>query len=439
MKRMLSVLIIVVSVCFLWSDNLLANYDFQYSVGSYISISDGSTLGSPSMDSQYIVYPLSPAGSVQYWTGPGFPIGFQFDFAGDTFDRVGVHVDGWISLGKSSLGENAVDMRSTDISKPLNTIMDGQADQSLVARISGLGMDLQAQSGSNIYIKQSGTAPNRVLTVQWEHLRKKNNEGDSFNFQIQLLEAGMQIKINYGEMQASTTSSCHVGLRAAPVIPAGNFSNRVVSNGGDWATSNAGTDPDDRVVFSSAQLPAFGASYIWTPPVGLQSDFRGDILSGTAPLTVQFTDLSIEGSAPITSWQWDFGGQSSSLQNPQISFTQPGVYDVTLTVGDGISYASETKYGYIQVLSGTIPEVNTTIQMDGNDAIISWNHIYEDEYGNSIIPQYYFLYFNGSDDAFGNYYFLAPIAYPATEYRHSGVGMGAEHMFYRVTAVCLEP
>jgi len=49
----------------------------------------------------------------------------------------------------------------------------------------------------------------------------------------------------------------------------------------------------------------------------------------TAPLTVQFTDLS--SNAP-TSWSWSFGdGGTSTAQNPSHQFASAGTYSVSLT------------------------------------------------------------------------------------------------------------
>ena len=54
---------------------------------------------------------------------------------------------------------------------------------------------------------------------------------------------------------------------------------------------------------------------------------------GDAPLEVSFTDASTAGTAPITSWAWDFDdGQTSDEQSPTHVFTGPGSYLVTLTV-----------------------------------------------------------------------------------------------------------
>lgn len=49
--------------------------------------------------------------------------------------------------------------------------------------------------------------------------------------------------------------------------------------------------------------------------------------------SVSFTDQSLISSGAITGWQWDFGnGVSSTAQNPQIPFSDPGVYNVSLII-----------------------------------------------------------------------------------------------------------
>jgi PKD repeat protein len=80
------------------------------------------------------------------------------------------------------------------------------------------------------------------------------------------------------------------------------------------------------------------------------SDFSGTPTTGFAPLDVQFTDLSIQGAYPITSWIWDFGdGYNSSDQNPMHSYANPGDYTVMLTVYDGTLSDTVIKVDYISV------------------------------------------------------------------------------------------
>jgi PKD repeat protein len=65
------------------------------------------------------------------------------------------------------------------------------------------------------------------------------------------------------------------------------------------------------------------------PPVSI---FAADPISGTAPLTVTFTDL---GTGQPTNWAWDFGdGTTSTEQHPTHTYTAAGHYTVSLTVSN---------------------------------------------------------------------------------------------------------
>jgi len=85
------------------------------------------------------------------------------------------------------------------------------------------------------------------------------------------------------------------------------------------------------------------------------ADFTANITNGIYPLIIDFSDLSIMGLSgnPIIEWFWDFnndGTIDSYEQNPQWTYTEVGLYTVTLTVGDGSYTDSETKVDYITVL-----------------------------------------------------------------------------------------
>jgi PKD repeat protein len=79
---------------------------------------------------------------------------------------------------------------------------------------------------------------------------------------------------------------------------------------------------------------------------------------------VEFTDSSDEA----TFWQWTFPGgnpATSNLQNPVVSYSAPGVYDVTLTAGDDEVSNTTVKSNYINVLptpaSPNIPNGPSTL------------------------------------------------------------------------------
>ena len=116
-------------------------------------------------------------------------------------------------------------------------------------------------------------------------------------------------------------------------------------------------DPDGTIV-------EMGAYYF--PQLSLEADFTADITSGEVPLTVNFTDLSTQGSGVIDEWYWDFGdGNNSSLQNPANEYLLPGIYTVSLTVTDVNDFTdTETKVDYITVNApayiGPVWHISTT-------------------------------------------------------------------------------
>ena len=87
--------------------------------------------------------------------------------------------------------------------------------------------------------------------------------------------------------------------------------------------------------------------YIWNLyeyPVG---GFTADPLLGPAPLTVNFTD---ESTGDITSFLWDFGdGETSIEENPTHTYTDEGIYTVSLSASGPHGSDTEVKLGYITV------------------------------------------------------------------------------------------
>ncbi|WP_230669779.1 PKD domain-containing protein [Methanosarcina barkeri] len=106
------------------------------------------------------------------------------------------------------------------------------------------------------------------------------------------------------------------------------------------------------------------------------ANFTANVTSGTAPLTVQFTDLS--SGDGITSWAWDFdsdGTVDSNETNPSHIYNSTGTYTVSLTVtGDGGS-DTETKTNYITV-SETVTESGwSQFQKDSSHTGYTFNSV----------------------------------------------------------------
>ncbi|MDG1840913.1 MAG: M43 family zinc metalloprotease [Crocinitomicaceae bacterium] len=93
-----------------------------------------------------------------------------------------------------------------------------------------------------------------------------------------------------------------------------------------------------------AETGVSGAPYLCA------ADFSSDKKTVCIGESVQFQDDSYNTA---TSWSWSFPSgtpATSTSQNPTISYSQPGVYPVTLTASDGTSSITETKSYYIRVL-----------------------------------------------------------------------------------------
>jgi len=83
------------------------------------------------------------------------------------------------------------------------------------------------------------------------------------------------------------------------------------------------------------------------------SDFTANPTSGDAPLTVNFTDQSTNNP---TSWHWDFGdGDNSTEQSPSHTYSNMGLYDVSLTTTNQSGSDTETKTNFI-IVKGTVTD-----------------------------------------------------------------------------------
>jgi len=105
------------------------------------------------------------------------------------------------------------------------------------------------------------------------------------------------------------------------------------------ATNAGGSDTESKINYITVTSPV-------TPPV---ANFTASPTSGTAPLTVQFTDTST--NTP-TSWAWDVNNDGSTdytTQNPQHIYSSAGTYTVNLTATNAGGSDTESKINYITV------------------------------------------------------------------------------------------
>jgi len=80
-------------------------------------------------------------------------------------------------------------------------------------------------------------------------------------------------------------------------------------------------------------------------PEPYYANFEASSLSGTAPLTVQFTDTS--SGENVSYWEWDFNHDEiidSYEQNPEFCFTDSGNYRVSLCINSGYPSFNDELY-----------------------------------------------------------------------------------------------
>jgi PKD repeat protein len=113
-------------------------------------------------------------------------------------------------------------------------------------------------------------------------------------------------------------------------------------------TGAGGSDAETKLAYITVSAP-INPSPI--PSNGPVVNFTGTPRNGTAPLTVQFTDLSTNNP---TSWTWSFGdGNSSNSQNPSHIYMAAGSYTVSLTASNGDGSGNKTVTDYIVVYDPT--------------------------------------------------------------------------------------
>ncbi|MFT3886194.1 MAG: T9SS type A sorting domain-containing protein [Flavobacteriales bacterium] len=254
-------------------------YTFTQEVGTWQSINgSGTSLGMPglpdwlSLDDKSFVnqgenLPLGDA-----TTGNGWPIGFTFYYNGHAFDRIGLSMEGWLALGNSADGPQAVFAATgAPAYTPLSSAAPAALPSVMRNRIAGFSNDLAPMGGGGtwpIQIRPIGTVPNRAFVAEWNVVLSGTSR--VLRFQIRLNEGGgdpaaQTVQVVYGSMTQAGVITGQVGLGGA--TPA-DFNNRsVTASPYNWNTSQAGTanTATCRVPSSAPNLPE-GLTFTWTPP-----------------------------------------------------------------------------------------------------------------------------------------------------------------------------
>ncbi|MBS1569891.1 MAG: fibronectin type III domain-containing protein, partial [Bacteroidetes bacterium] len=218
-----------------------ANTTFGVGYSTYTASGPTGYLGAASFvgntpgnaDGSQAEYQLS--GTPLLKTGPGYPIGFNFTYNGQTFDRVGISGQGWVGFGKSASGATAVSVYTVPSSNasflPLsNTTLlanDDRRNRVVAVGVQGGGLSYSGTAsypivynptypsypGAELRYETIGTAPNRVFVVQWRNygfMGAPTADQQYFrrmDFQIRLYETTNKVEVRFGKCWRSNTAS----------------------------------------------------------------------------------------------------------------------------------------------------------------------------------------------------------------------------------------
>jgi PKD repeat protein len=147
---------------------------------------------------------------------------------------------------------------------------------------------------------------------------------------------------------------------------------RTIGTSHEFGGLTDGTSPSTKDELMQEYLGFLGIS------MSLQAFFGSEGTEICVGETVSFFDMSIGG--PV-SWSWTFEGgspETASIQNPMVTYFNPGVFDVTLEVSDGSEISVFTIENYMTVMP--MPEQAST---PSGDDLICINFTLSSEYTTS--------------------------------------------------------
>jgi hypothetical protein len=218
------------------------------------------------------------------------PIGFSFFYKGANYTQFSVSTNGYLTfnVGTSATGSGtgAYGYDNTQFSSQTGTLnalapfYDDLVCQGNPATAAGLA--------SAMKYELSGTAPNRILTVEWIGLETFGNAGPNLNFQVKLYETSGQIEYVYGTVEGFNGTADYgyaysmglngPSLRATPVLS--ELQTQQVENVQNFASTPAnalGRAPECNVRYTfvagayngAAPTPGAPANDDISTPVGL--------------------------------------------------------------------------------------------------------------------------------------------------------------------------
>lgn len=239
----------------------VTTYSVEVTNGAYQEITDGTVIPVEYTGDEFQNLVIDGNGVSNYdeFTGKGFPIGFNFNYNGKEMNQFMVATDGYMLLGKDEV------YASCTISPFL--VFSNTQDKDLfgivpISKVSDI-------PSTQLSYKLEGTAPNRVLTVQYKDIVAydwagfEHNPLDTISMQYRLYENTGNFSITCNEFEPweggnTTNMSVKIGIKGEP------GDNMYLTD----FTSGTTTDNDNNAIIKWNQeaYPADGVTYTFIAP-----------------------------------------------------------------------------------------------------------------------------------------------------------------------------
>lgn len=289
-------------------------------------------------------------------------IGFDFWYNGTRYTQFSVSTNGFLDFSSSTLDGGP---SGTDYSYD-NTYFTANGSGTWLA-LAPFYDDMTAQGGTDalgnsIKYLLSGSAPNRVLTVEWINMAVYGNTTPDLNFQVKLYETTGIIEFNYGTMIAGTHGFSYTcGINAATLantptvaqLKAQRFANTNTFN--NTQTNNLATLPasNSQIVFTPPTPTAAAGALTFSAvtqtgmtlnwPNWATNETGYVIYNSTDNVNFSFvnqsainaTSLAVTGLLPGTTYYWRLYAVAEGYLSASLNGTQ-----ATLAAGNKVSNAS---------------------------------------------------------------------------------------------------
>lgn len=249
-------------------------------------------------------------------------IGFDFWYNGLRYTKFSVSTNGYVDFSSSTAdGGPVAGAYGYD-----NTQFTGNGSGTWLA-LAPFYDDMTAQGGTNalgnsIKYLVTGTAPNRVLTIEWINMAVYLNTSPSLNFQVKLYERTGVIEFVYGTMtQGSAVFTYTCGINAATLA---NTPTAAQLKTQQTANSNTFSNTEQNAL---TVMPANNSKITFTPPVTTPASPSG---------TLSFTGVTQTGmTVNWANWSTNEVGYVLYNSTDNITFNYVGQ-----TAANATSYAA---------------------------------------------------------------------------------------------------